>query len=89
MANRKQTLTKDHLNCPVCNYDYSTTNIVQRFERNGNTSQMIFICECKQKLVLRLMAYRWFKIYDITEQEIRKNKVAKEKRKLLKDAANN
>jgi len=80
MANRKALITQDHLYCPYCNQDYSKTNLVERFERAGNQSHLVFICDCKQKLSLRLMVNGWFKIYDVTEINERKNRVAKLKR---------
>lgn len=80
MGNRKASIKKDHLYCPACLQDYSKTNLVQRFERNGNLSHLIFICDCKQKLSLRLLTSNWFKIYDVTEINKRKNLVAKLKR---------
>lgn len=80
MSNRKALITKDHLYCPACNQDYSKTNLVQRFEKNGNISHLLFICDCKRKMSLRLLVNGWFKIYDITEINERKNLVAKIKR---------
>lgn len=82
MANRGLKIHKNYLNCPACNYDYSKTNILERFDNNGNLSQMVIICECKQKLGLRAMVNGWFKIYDITEIQKRKNEVTKIKRKI-------
>jgi hypothetical protein len=89
MANRKALITKDHLNCPACNEDYSKTNLVERFERTGNISHLVFICDCKQKLSLRLMVNGWLKIYDITEINERKNRRDRELRKLKRNATNN
>jgi endonuclease I len=42
---------------------------------------MAFICDCKSKLSLRLLTNNWFKIYDATEIERRKNQRAREIRK--------
>jgi len=89
MANRKALITKDHLNCPACNQDYSKTNLVQRFERTGNITHLVFICDCKRKLALRLMVNGWVKIYDITDINERKNRKDRERRKLQRDATNN
>jgi hypothetical protein len=89
MANRKALITKNHLNCPACNEDYSKTNLVERFERTGNISHLVFICDCKQKLSLRLMVNGWLKIYDITEINDRKNRRDRERRKQQRDASNN
>lgn len=80
MSNRKALITKDHLYCPACKQDYAKTNLVERFERNGNLSHLIFICDCKRKLALRLLVNGWFKIYDVTEINERKNLKAKQKR---------
>ena len=84
MANRKATITKDHLYCPNCKQDYSKTNVIERFERTGNISYLIFPCDCKKKLCLRLMVNGWFKIYDVTEINERKNRADRERRKRLK-----
>ena len=81
MGNRRALITQNYLNCPACNQDYSKTNLIDRFDNNGNIKQMIFICDCKQKLSLRLLTSNWFKIYDVTEINKRKNLVAKLKRK--------
>ncbi|CAB4137572.1 hypothetical protein UFOVP324_47 [uncultured Caudovirales phage] len=80
MGNRRALITRNHLNCPTCNQDYSKTNLLDRFDKNGNRRHLIFICDCKQKLSLRLLTSNWFKIYDVTEINIRKNQVAKLKR---------
>jgi hypothetical protein len=80
MSNRKALITRNHLNCPACNQDYTKTNLLDRFDRNGNVKQMIFICDCKRKLGLRLLVNNWFKVYDITDIQIRKNLKAKQKR---------
>jgi hypothetical protein len=80
MGNRRALITRNHLNCPACNQDYYKTNLLDRFDKNGNVKQMIFICDCKRKLGLRLLVNNWFKIYDVTEINERKNKVAKLKR---------
>lgn len=87
MANRKALITRDHLNCPVCNQDYSKTNLAERFCKTGNISHLVFICDCKRKLSLRLMVNGWLKIYDVTEINERKNQAAKLKRK--QNATNN
>lgn len=84
MANRKALIIQDHLFCPTCKQDYSKTNLIERFERSGNISHLIFPCDCKRKLSLRLMINGWFKIYDVTEEQFRKNKADREKRKRLK-----
>jgi hypothetical protein len=80
MGNRRALITQNHLNCPACNQDYSKTNLLDRFDKNGNIKQMIFICDCKRKLGLRLLVNNWFKIYDITDIQIRKNLKAKQRR---------
>lgn len=82
MANRRATIDKDHLYCPNCKIDYSNTNVIERFEKTGNNTHLIFPCDCKQKLALRLMVNGWFKIYDVTEIYERKNLYDKQQRKL-------
>lgn len=89
MANRKALITQDHLYCPCCKQDYSKTNLVERFDRAGNISHLIFPCDCKRKLCLRLMVNGWFKIYDVTEINERKNRADRERRKQKKYAINN
>jgi hypothetical protein len=89
MANRRATIDKDHLYCPVCFKDYSKTNLVQRFDKIGNTHCLRFICDCKRRLSLRALSNGWFKIYDVTEEQIRRNAIDREKRKLKRDATNN
>ena len=89
MANRKATITQDHLYCPCCNQDYTKTNLIERFDRAGNISHLIFPCDCKRKLCLRLMVNGWFKIYDVTEINERKNRADRERRKQKKYATNN
>lgn len=84
MANRKATITQDHLYCPACKQDYSNSKLVERFDKVGNKSQLIFPCDCKRKLSLRLMVNGWFKIYDITDITIRKNQYDCQKRMMIK-----
>ncbi len=81
MANRKPLITRNHLNCPVCNKDYADTNLIEQFDERGIMFQMAFVCDCKSKLSLRLLTNNWFKIYDATEIERRKNQRAREIRK--------
>jgi len=88
-GNRRATIDKDHLYCPTCLKDYSKTNLVQRFDKSGNVNWMLLVCDCKRKLGLRFLTNGWFKLYDVTEQQIQKNERAKAKRKLLKYATNN
>ena len=80
MANRADTLTKNKLNCPNCNHDYTNENLIERFEKSGNLKSINLICECKQKLALKKLA-NFFKIYDITEIKKRDNLREKLKRK--------
>jgi len=89
MANRRATIDKDHLYCPVCFNDYSNTNLIQRFQKIGNTHCLRFICDCKSRLSLRALTTGWYKIYDVTEEQIRKNAIDRQKRKLKRDAINN
>ena len=89
MGNRRATIDKDHLYCPSCFKDYSKTNLVQRFEKVGNTHCLRFICDCKRRLSLRALSNGWFKIYDVTDEQIRRNAEDREKRKRLKYATNN
>ena len=85
MANRRATIDKDHLYCPNCFKDYSNTNLVDRFNKNGNINCLRLVCDCKRKLSLRLLANGWFKIYDVTDEQARKNAKDREKRKQLKN----
>jgi hypothetical protein len=80
MPSRTQTITQNILICPSCSKDYSKTTIIERFDKCGNIGHMAFVCDCKRKLSLRLMVNGWFKIYDITDAEIRKNYNAKMQR---------
>jgi hypothetical protein len=81
---RGKTLTQDELNCPVCNYDYSKTNLAKRFFKAGNIFSISFNCECDSRLLLRSMS-RYMKIYDATEMRRKQYLKAKMDRIKLKE----
>jgi transcription elongation factor Elf1 len=82
--NRGKLLTKDELNCPACNYDYSKTNIVERFYKIGNKISICLNCDCGQVLSLRSLS-NFMKIYDVTEMRKRQNLKAKMERAKIRE----